>query len=80
MGTPLDIARIDLAQQVFRYQNKCGVPESVTLALRDTIEGGPKEHRVLVSVLGSFLRFDGGDYGLRRAFDAYCAVVNGGGK
>lgn len=77
--SPLANARRDLALQLDRYRGKHGLPVAVDLALRDTLTPDGLAERVhqlrLVNVLDEFLRFDGGDYGMRRAFDAYCEQV-----
>lgn len=81
-ATPLHVTRCALAGQLMRYQDKHGIPDSVSVALRDTLTpDGPADlahHRRLVDALGEFLHHEGGDYGLRRAFDAFCVAVAGG--
>lgn len=76
---PLEVARLALAMQLFRYQDKHGVPDWVSIALRDTLTptgpAGLPEHAALADAVDRFLRFDGGDYGLRRAFDAFKAAL-----
>lgn len=73
-------ARASLALQAFRYADKHGIPDAVHFALRDTLAPDGYSplppQRPIVEALAPFLRFDGGDFGLRRAFDAFVALLD----